>query len=524
MGGMELLVSNISGKVRRETLYGREYLVAPTTLIVPGVLNGSGGPIYYSSEEIVRNARDWNNMPLVVYHPTNNGKPTSARDPSVLNNRGVGFVLNAKGSDDGSLVAESWFEIESTRRVDNRIIDALEDGTNIEISTGLFPQELVPAPEGAVFNDTAYDFEAHGLTPDHLAILPDQTGACSLADGCGVLVNKLCKCSDESNCQCPVMVETSDSDGFKHNCIVHRDGDEWLVANEMSHGDLHSALSKELSSKFTQDEPGAWISEVFDDFIIYWQGDDLYKLSYSKSDGSVSLGSETPQKVIRETNFVVANEENDSMADKKLVDQVIANCSCWEEGDKEVLNSFPEEKLKGFLAMEKKANDQPVANDGGEGDKTDPTPTDPPTTPPVQTAQSTPTANGEEGKTPKEQTPEEYLAAAPPAIANALRNAIQIEADGRANIISQLVANVTDETQKASAQAVYESLGFEQLKTLAATAVTPTVNQQAPAAPSGSLASYFGQGGAPPVVNRAAPSEADHLPLPTINWSDKAAN
>jgi hypothetical protein len=54
---MELLTANFAGKVRERRMGGRDYLVAPLSLIVPGVLNGSQGPLYYPEEEIARNLR-----------------------------------------------------------------------------------------------------------------------------------------------------------------------------------------------------------------------------------------------------------------------------------------------------------------------------------------------------------------------------------------------------------------------------------------------------------------------------------
>lgn len=66
------------------------------------------------------------------------------------------------------------------------MLDALEAGRPMELSTGLFTQNE-PAPAGATFNGRPYDYVARNYRPDHLAVLPDQIGACSLADGCGVL-------------------------------------------------------------------------------------------------------------------------------------------------------------------------------------------------------------------------------------------------------------------------------------------------------------------------------------------------
>jgi hypothetical protein len=40
------LTANAYGKARREVVNGRDFLVAPLTLIVPGVLHGSQGPLY----------------------------------------------------------------------------------------------------------------------------------------------------------------------------------------------------------------------------------------------------------------------------------------------------------------------------------------------------------------------------------------------------------------------------------------------------------------------------------------------
>lgn len=183
---MQFITANLSGKTRREYLHGREYLVAPLSMIVPGVLNGSKGAMYYPPEELARDPMAWNGMPMVVNHPMRDGSPISARDPEVLQNSGIGFVYRTKH--DGVLGAEGWFDVQNTRRVDRRILARLEGGNPIEISTGLYTDNY-PAPPGATHNGRAYSLIARNYRPDHLAILPDKVGACSVADGCGVLVN-----------------------------------------------------------------------------------------------------------------------------------------------------------------------------------------------------------------------------------------------------------------------------------------------------------------------------------------------
>lgn len=179
------LTANSYGNIRKEDLHGRPHYVVPVSMIVPGVLNGSRGALLYTVEEIARNYTAWNGMPLVVYHPFKDGKAISARDPQVLNAQCIGTVLNSRVTKRGILAAEAWIDIERCRRIDNRILIAVERKEKIELSTGLFTKND-PAPAGATFNGIPYDKIARRYVPDHLAILPDQTGACSVNDGCGL--------------------------------------------------------------------------------------------------------------------------------------------------------------------------------------------------------------------------------------------------------------------------------------------------------------------------------------------------
>jgi hypothetical protein len=171
--------------VRRATMHGREHIVAPLTMIRPGVLHGSKGPLLYPAEEISRNHEAWNGMPIVVYHPD---AGMSARDPRIADRTQIGRVFNARITDNGTLKAEGWFDVEDTRRVDPRVLRALESGQPLELSTGLYTDNE-PAQNGASYKGRPYDYIARNYKPDHLAVLPDQVGACSIQDGCGVLVN-----------------------------------------------------------------------------------------------------------------------------------------------------------------------------------------------------------------------------------------------------------------------------------------------------------------------------------------------
>lgn len=181
---LELIATNSRGRSRRETLNGREYIVVPLTMIVPGVLNGSKGALYYPPEEIGKDPGAWNHMPIVVNHPLVNGMPVSARDPYILEKYGIGYVFNTVHNH--KLRAEGWFDVEKTRKVHKGILANLEAARPIELSTGLF---TVNEPKLGTFNNKQYTSVARNYRPDHLAILPDKKGACSIEDGCGVMVD-----------------------------------------------------------------------------------------------------------------------------------------------------------------------------------------------------------------------------------------------------------------------------------------------------------------------------------------------
>jgi len=173
---LELLAVN-AGVAKRVMYEGREYFEAPLTTIVPGVLNGSQGALHYELNEIAKAAPTWNGVPIVVYHPTHAGRNVSAKHPGVLEKSGIGFLRDTTCN--GKLQHLGMFDVERTKIVDQRVYDALDQGKPMELSTGLFTDNV---KEG----DKLF---ARNHRPDHLAILPDQRGACSIEDGCGVLVN-----------------------------------------------------------------------------------------------------------------------------------------------------------------------------------------------------------------------------------------------------------------------------------------------------------------------------------------------
>lgn len=185
---MELITLNLKiGRSRRVLENGREYLVAPiTSITADGVLPGSQGPLFYSSQETIKSVKDWDGTPIVVGHPEKNGRHVSAME---VPEQHIGKLRNSAWN--GKLQHEGWFDAAKTKAADKRVYDALIHHKPMECSTGLYTTN-VPARNGQGLSPHGkpYHAAATRYVPDHMAILPDEVGACAVADGCGLLINR----------------------------------------------------------------------------------------------------------------------------------------------------------------------------------------------------------------------------------------------------------------------------------------------------------------------------------------------
>jgi hypothetical protein len=87
---------------------------------------------------------------------------------------------------DGMLKAEAWIDVEKADKVDPRVMESVNAGRMVEVSTGLFSDtEVVHGNH----DGTDYGQVARNYVPDHLAVLPDKRGALSIEAGAGLLRN-----------------------------------------------------------------------------------------------------------------------------------------------------------------------------------------------------------------------------------------------------------------------------------------------------------------------------------------------
>jgi len=461
MGQLQHLVVNLGTEavVRHETLEGRPHLVVPMVMITEGVHAGSNGPLFYPAEELESASRVWNHKPIVVYHPEINGQGVSACDPTIMNSRKVGVVLNtAFDKTTKKLRAEAWLDKSRMGTVDARIQGFIDANKMMEVSTGLFTENEGPPGE---WNGEKYDAIAKRHQPDHLALLPDRVGACSIKDGAGLL-----RLNESS------------------------------TVNGLSFDNIRDQLRRILRESLP-DYP--YILDVYATFVVYEQevGEQykLWKQGYTVAGNLVSLTG-TPEEVIRVTeyrtlsgafvgnaapNAVSAREKEAKHMDKKtLVDQLIANAaSGWTEEDRTGLMEFAEPLLERL-----------VKNSTTNPPKADP--------PPASVA---PLAKAADPIPAQNMTPEQYIdTQVPEAMRGMFRSGLIAHNARKAELIATITANKANRFA-ADALQTKELPELEAIAALAKVAPAPVGN-------------YAGAVGAP-VANAGAP---EGLGLPSMSF------
>ena len=170
--------------IETKILEGNEHYVVPVVMAVEGVMSGNNGPLLYPANELKKSVNLWNGKPVLAYHP-DLYTSSVAGNPDIFDRQRIGTIFNTKFKN-GKLTAEAWLNVDRLGLVDKRILEAVQDKEMMEVSTGLF-MDFESKP--GTFNGRQYDAVARNYTPDHLAILPDLKGACSIEDGCGLVRN-----------------------------------------------------------------------------------------------------------------------------------------------------------------------------------------------------------------------------------------------------------------------------------------------------------------------------------------------
>lgn len=364
---------------QHRTFEGREYLVVPVTMMVEGVHHGSHGPLLHTIDELGRFPASWNGMAIVIDHPSIEGRDVSANEPDILEARMVGRVFNTRVENSG-LKAEAWLDIDKLRQLSAPTLAQVEAGEPIEVSLGVFSEELVATGE---WNGEQYEAIARNHRPDHLALLPGGRGACSIADGCGIRAN---------NEKGGIMPKENDDntgtinqdkkavtyeDALKTMKVLNGVGfttSEIAALADSGYRELVDAVRQKLDA-MDSETAVHYLAEVYDNSVVYEVryrigGVKLYKQGYTFEGGVVELQG-SPVEVRRKTEFIAVakssgltrtkfsnnslkedktmpteNGDNCTPCIKKKVDALIAHASKrYAEDDREWLESLSETQL-----------------------------------------------------------------------------------------------------------------------------------------------------------------------------------
>lgn len=409
------ITCNFIGQTRYDTLEGREYLVAPMVILVEGVHQGTNGRLFYPKEELSKTPVVWNHKPIVVYHPTDeSGNPLSACEPSVIDSRKIGLMMNTVNwkvkvqNKEGKTVSlpalksEAWLEVNRVKEIDSRVLEAIEKNEKMELSTGVFTDNEYnegdwEGPRGTEH----YEAIARNYRPDHLALLPDQKGACSIADGAGLLAN----------------------------------------SSDVGLNEKRNLLQSYINKK----DKTAWVDDVFDDYFIYQSNGTTYKQNYTVDKQGAVKTEGIPEEVVRVVQYkkkILTNGllEVHYMNKKELVDKIIANrVGQFGEDDRPALMAMEEKVLAKMLPIEnaadaaaKKKKEEEEAAAAAEAEKKKK----------EKEANNSAviTGNADKGNQVK-QTADEFINNAPPEVAEILRNGQDALKSEKTKLIAVITAN-----------------------------------------------------------------------------------
>lgn len=361
-----VLAVHAAGPVRTEEFWGRSFRVFPAVLVKEQVLNNNLGATFLPAEEIAKSVDAWNAMPVVVRHPKTRGAPVSARSPEILNSRGAGFLFRAR-FEDAALKADVFLDMERTAALPDAgdVVNQVDAGQMGELSTG-FGTNLEKV--AGTFDGQPYEVILRDIRPDHLALLPDEVGACSVADGCGLGVNN----AGESMATQTTLPEPPESPAAaakdtRWQRFLRFFG--WRPAANESDDDRRSALTGVLREKYGGEDRFVWVESMDSTAkTVVWsvelqgegEGAGLFEAPFEiAEDGSITVGE--PTKVRRVTAFEpVANtgdhsQEADDMDRKTLIAQLVAAGPL----DEEALNKLSDCQLKALATPGAAANAEP---------------------------------------------------------------------------------------------------------------------------------------------------------------------
>jgi hypothetical protein len=409
-------------QILEETIDGVNYIVAPVVMMVEGVHRGSHGPLYHPATELSKSASFWEGMPVVINHPQDTeGNYISVNE---VQEQIVGNVCEPK-MEGKKLKAKIRVNVDKTSVHSPTTIAALKANKVLEVSIGVFTDEI---KEEGEWNGEIYTARATNHKPDHLAILPNDVGACSVDDGCGIRVNKLQTNNKEGMTNEDITIQNSLLVDFRS-----------LQVNQLSYSDIMDLIWQKLRSMKVEDSQGneiknCYAESIYDKYLIYQENTKVgneslrkyYQQNYSIVNDQIEF-TDAPVEVVKELKYKVVQtnkEGGQKMADEKKpcpkgtickeskVEALIANkMTAYTLEDKEMLMGLDEAVIDKMTPIEV----EPVIVNKE-----------------VQVVKEVPVVY---------KTAEEFINAAPVEIQESLRSGLVLNAERKTNLIQSILTN-----------------------------------------------------------------------------------
>ena len=342
---------NTDVEIRYDQIDGTDYAILPVIMFMQGVHAGSQGPILYTDTQLSENYHAWNDTPICINHPQVDGVFVSLNNPELHNTEVVGRIFNTS-YENSKLKAEAWLNVSKA----SEIIDMYKRGDELQVSPGLFSNDIIASGE---FNGENYHAVATSIKPDHLAILPNDQGACSWNDGCGIRANK---------------GEQMDKKEERQNLILFAD----LVkpdfkVNEIAYDDALRIMRQEMDKMDVQGEKYHYLRRMFDNHAVYecsytGGGEKLYKRNYNINDNNEVQWTSDPQEVVERVSYDPVTNSNkkgeDEMSKKKecCLEEVKAfvaeETNLYTDNDVEWMSKLEEGQFKAIVTAHKKVEEE----------------------------------------------------------------------------------------------------------------------------------------------------------------------
>lgn len=341
---------------------GKEFISVPVVMMVEGVHNGSAGAVYHSKEELEKTVPFWAGKPVTINHPEMDGVYVSASNPEIAAEWVVGEVETAY-MEENKLKGIIRIDTQRLLALSTKALEQIRNANVMEVSVGLFASGDMN--ESGEWNGEIYTKIAVNCVPDHIALLPEDVGACSVKDGCGLRVNNDVTKKGEGN----EMDWLKPSDVQKQEFIANI-GEGFRETVNLIYDALDTMYSETTWYSLEEAYPGYAIitKRVREKTLSGYSTPvtEMYKQEYEVSNGKLKWTGE-PTKVTKKVEYLQVNTEK-KMCEKckeKAVLLIGYAGNSLVEADIDWLAELTEDKLDKFIPVA--VNKEPITVEAAWG-------------------------------------------------------------------------------------------------------------------------------------------------------------